>query len=354
MSDLHLPASYYFSEEFFRLEQEKIFKPMPRYHGHELMVPDSGSYHSLAQFDHSKCLINNGGKIRSVSNICRHRQAIMLQGSGEINSIVCPLHRWTYDLDGKNIGAPHFPGEMCRDLETSNLSSWNGMLFDGDCSNLFADLRDIPFAKALDFRDYVFHSYQVHNCDYNWKTFIEVYLDDYHVDAFHPGLGRFVDCEKLEWHFGQHHSVQAVGLADLSRTSTPVYKEWHKAVTRAHDGDLPKYGAIWMTIYPNIMVEWYPKTLVVSQLIPISPGKTANIVEFYYPEDIAYFDEAYISAQQAAYNETVIEDDEIAERMDRGRKSLFDTGREDQGPFQDPKELGIPKFYDFIHGMIRG
>ena len=26
----------------------------------------------------------------------------------------------------------------------------------------------------------------------------------------------------------------------------------------------PKYGAIWLTYYPNLMVEWYPHVLVVS------------------------------------------------------------------------------------------
>ena len=37
---------------------------------------------------------------------------------------------------------------------------------------------------------YVLDKVQVHECDYNWKTFIEVYLEGTtHVDPFHPGLG---------------------------------------------------------------------------------------------------------------------------------------------------------------------
>ena len=38
--------------------------------------------------------------------------------------------------------------------------------------------------------------------NYNWKTFIEVYLEDYHVGPFHPGLGQFVTCDDLSWEFG--------------------------------------------------------------------------------------------------------------------------------------------------------
>jgi hypothetical protein len=52
-------------------------------------------------------------------------------------------------------------------------------------------------------------------------------------------------------------------------------------------GEPPKYGAIWLTYYPHIMVEWYPHVLTVSTLHPVSPQKTLNVVEFFYPEEIA-------------------------------------------------------------------
>jgi len=31
------------------------------------------------------------------------------------------------------------------------------------------------------------------------KTFIEVYLEDYHVGPLHPGLGQLVTCAALRW-----------------------------------------------------------------------------------------------------------------------------------------------------------
>ena len=88
-------------------------------------------------------------------------------------------------------------------------------------------------------------------------------------------------------------------------------------------GEMPKHGAIWLTYYPNIMVEWYPHVLVVSTLIPRGVDRTTNVVEFYYPEDIALFEREFVEAEQAAYMETAIEDDEIAERMDAGRRVLY-------------------------------
>ena len=53
-----------------------------------------------------------------------------------------------------------------------------------------------------------------------------------------------------------------------------------------------------MLIYPNIMVEWYPQTVVVSTLYPLEPQKTLNITEFYYTEEIALFNEEYVQSQK--------------------------------------------------------
>jgi phenylpropionate dioxygenase-like ring-hydroxylating dioxygenase large terminal subunit len=50
----------------------------------------------------------------------------MLNGRGNANNIVCPLHRWTYDLKGELIGAPHFGETPCLNLSKTPLQSWNG------------------------------------------------------------------------------------------------------------------------------------------------------------------------------------------------------------------------------------
>ena len=65
----------------------------------------------------------------------------------------------------------------------------------------------------------------------NWKTFIEVYLEDYHVASYHPGLGNFVTCDDLTWEYGDWWSVQPVGVnRGLSRAGSPVYQKWHEQV----------------------------------------------------------------------------------------------------------------------------
>ncbi len=347
-----LPASWYSDEGLFALEKKLLFDAGPRYVGHELMVPEVGDYRTLEWMDHAKMLVRRDSGVELLSNICRHRQAIMYEGAGNTKNVVCPLHRWTYNLDGQLIGAPHFADKPCLHLSRQSLQSWQGLLFAGE-RDVARDLAGMKVATDLDFSGYQLHRVEMHECNYNWKTFIEVYLEDYHVAPFHPGLGRFVSCDDLTWQFGEHYSVQRVGINNaLARAGSKTYERWHMAVLDYYQGELPPHGAIWLTYYPNVMVEWYPHVLVVSTLIPQAVNKTLNVVEFYYPEEIALFEPEFIAAEQAAYMETAIEDDEIAERMDRGRLALTRQGRSEVGPYQSPMEDGMQHFHEFYRRVM--
>ena len=126
---------------------------------------------------------------------------------------------------------------------------------------------------------------------------------------------------------------------------SPAYERWQNALLKYRNGVPPQHGAIWLTYYPHVMVEWYPHVLTVSTLHPMGPQKTMNMVEFYYPEDIAAFEREFVEAQQAAYMETCVEDDEIALRMDAGRKALIQRGDDEFGPYQSPMEDGMQQFH---------
>ena len=352
-----LPVSSYFDDALFQRELKSIFQQGPKYVGHQLSVPEIGDYHALPQEAGGRALIRSERGVELVSNICRHRQAVMLQGRGSLNpqqkgsaggNIVCPLHRWTYAPSGALLGAPHFAQDPCLNLQNYALREWNGLLFEDNGRDIAADLANMGPRSALDFTGFKLDHVEMHECNYNWKTFIEVYLEDYHVEPFHPGLGNFVTCDDLSWQFQKEYSVQTVGIANrLGKAGSPVYKRWQEQLMQYRQGAVPEYGAIWLTYYPHIMVEWYPHVLTVSTLHPISPEKTLNMVEFYYPEEIVAFEREFVEAQQAAYMETCIEDDEIGERMDAGRKALYKRGDNEVGPYQSPMEDGMQHFHEW-------
>ena len=349
-----LSVSTYFDEELFRREQALILQPGARYLGHELSVPEVGDYHALAHEGEGRALVRTPQGVELVSNVCRHRQAVMLRGRGNTASnIVCPLHRWTYDLQGTLVGAPHFDHDPCLNLNNYKVRTWNGLVFEDNGRDVAADLARLGPRAELDFTGYVLDKVEMHECDYNWKTFIEVYLEDYHVAPFHPGLGQFVTCSDLRWEFGPHHSVQTVGVHQaLAKPGSEIYRKWHDAVLAYRNGEPPAHGAIWLTYYPTLMIEWYPHVLVVSSLHPKGPQKTLNVVEFYYPEEIAAFEREFVEAEQAAYMETCAEDDEIALRMDAGRKALYERGDDEVGPYQSPMEDGMQHFHEWYRAQM--
>ena len=359
-----LSVSSYFDEALFQRESSGIFTRGPRYVGHHLSVPHLGDYAALPHEAAGRALVHTQAGVELISNVCRHRQSLLLKGRGSLNAgtssgnIVCPLHHWTYSANspssidggpgslktGTLIGAPHFAQDPCLNLNNYPLQSWNGLLFEKnpDSRNVALDLAHIGPLADLDFSGHVLDRVEMHECNYNWKTFIEVYLEDYHVGPFHPGLGSMVSCDDLRWEFKEHYSVQTVGVANrLGRADatggSPVP---------------PKYGAIWLTCYPGVMVEWYPHVLTVSTLHPIGPQKTMNMVEFYYPEEIHAFEREFVEAQQAAYMETCVEDDEIALRMDAGRRALMQRGDNEFGPYQSPMEDGMQHFHEWYRRQM--
>ena len=370
-----LPVSSYFDPALYALEMQSIFQQGPRYVGHSLSVPNVGDYYTLPQEKEGRALVRNASGIELISNVCRHRQAVMLKGRGSLThddtgmhsgNIVCPLHRWTYSgahagqsgtQTGTLIGAPHFAQDPCLNLNNYSLQEWNGLLFEGNGIDVAGQLANLGPRADLSFDGYVLDRVEMHECNYNWKTFIEVYLEDYHVGPFHPGLGQFVTCDDLRWEMHEHYSVQTVGVANRlgkadASGGSPAYERWQNALLNYRNGVPPKFGAIWLTYYPHIMVEWYPHVLTVSTLQPMGPNKTMNMVEFYYPEEIAAFEREFVEAQQAAYMETCIEDDEIAERMDAGRAALLARGDNEIGPYQSPMEDGMQHFHEWYRGKL--
>jgi phenylpropionate dioxygenase-like ring-hydroxylating dioxygenase large terminal subunit len=353
-----LSVSSYFDDDLHRREMELIFQHGPRYLGHELAVPEPGDHYALPHEGEGRALVRTPQGVELISNVCRHRQAVMLRGRGNTgNNIVCPLHRWTYDLQGQLLGAPHFDKDPCLHLNRYRTRTWNGLVFEDNGRDIATELSGMGPASQLDFSGYVLDKVHLHECDYNWKTFIEVYLEDYHVGPFHPGLGEFVNCDDLRWEFGKHHSVQTVGTKKaLAKAGSDAYRRWHDAVLGyrhgRYDKVVPEQGAIWLTYYPNIMVEWYPHVLVVSTLHPKGPQKTLNVVEFFYPEEITAFEREFVEAQQAAYLETCIEDDEIALRMDAGRRALHERGDDEVGPYQSPMEDGMQQFHQWYRRTL--
>lgn len=356
MNGLQPPVSWYVDPSFLALERERVFGARPAYVGQASMVPEVGSYHVLEWLDDAWMLVRNGDGVELVSNVCRHRQAIMLGGRGTTRNVVCPIHSWSYDLRGRQQAAPHFAASPDLALPSRPLQSWNGLLFDPGSSgvDVAGELAGFSMAGSFDYSGYVYERTVVDRYPVNWKTFLEIYLELYHVEPFHSGLRGYADCrafEPADWEFGETWSNQVITLrTDVSRASE-AYRAYYKLVSELR-GRPPEHAALWFCSYPGLMLEWYPEALAVSFLLPVTASETRNVVDFFYPPEIVADHPEIVEAHQAAYDESAAEDREIVERIDRGRRALHAQGLDDAGPYQVPLEDGMVHFHRWLRQQV--
>ena len=197
-----LPAHVYSDRAWFDLEIERIFAAMWIAVGRLEQVALRGAFIRREIGNASMLIVGDGlGGARAFYNVCRHRGTRLCDAaSGTFaGSIQCPYHAWTYDLEGRLIGAP-----LMDDVEGFERSDyplrqaachvWDGHIFINLADNpppLSSQLHDLParFApwKMADLR-------VVHRAEYdvkaNWKLIVQNYNECLHCPVIHPMLNR--------------------------------------------------------------------------------------------------------------------------------------------------------------------
>ncbi len=195
-SSLSLPPQCYTDDDWLALETREIFNRGWIALGRQDRWPEPGAF---ATFDLAgtpiAVLRDNQGSLRAWANSCRHRGMKLLTGEGQCKVIACPFHAWTYALDGELISAPRM--ETCSDfglgeygLVEFRLGCHDGFVFvclDPDQRELadwLGDFSEIHYPWALE--QLVSTRVREFEVDCNWKTFIEVFNEYYHLPYVHP------------------------------------------------------------------------------------------------------------------------------------------------------------------------
>lgn len=356
-SSVGLPISWYFDPDILEIERRVLFGAGPKYSGHISMVKNDGDYFTLGGAQTGKLLVKNQGRPQLVSNVCRHRQAQMLTGCGHAKNIVCPIHNWAYDLNGRQVAAPHFDKNPALDLERTELAEWNGILFSGprDARHELAPLNNWT---ELDTSDYVLERIDEEEHDLNWKVFLEVYLEDYHIGAVHPGFRVFVDATDIRGAFqataGDRFFFEQVNVRwPIPPAATPKFAAYQKVLMDILAGQRPPYAAIWMCLFNGQLIEWYPFTVVVTTYTPLSPTRTRLRSEYFFDREIAQSRRDYVETGLAVLDEVTGEDHMAAETLQKGRRVLHAAGENLQGPYQTPMEQGLRRFHDCLRSLVQ-
>ncbi|HTG22702.1 MAG TPA: aromatic ring-hydroxylating dioxygenase subunit alpha [Reyranella sp.] len=97
-----LERDFYLASEVFAADLARIFHRHWVFAGYAFQVPRPGDFFTYKVGSESIIVLRDrAGVIRAFHNVCRHRGSrICKTEQGNAHRLVCPYHRWTYELDG--------------------------------------------------------------------------------------------------------------------------------------------------------------------------------------------------------------------------------------------------------------
>ncbi|MBE7552332.1 MAG: aromatic ring-hydroxylating dioxygenase subunit alpha [Anaerolineales bacterium] len=291
-----LPRQYYTSEQIFREETQRIFYERWLCVGRVEQIPNPGDYFVQQVGLESLIIVRTrAGEIRAHYNVCRHRGARLCShnSQGHVrDSLQCPYHAWTYNLDGQLIGAPHMnevPGFKKEDypLHSAHVYTWEGFIFINLASepqpfdDLFARLSEkfaawniakLRSARRID--------YQVQA---NWKLLVENYSECYHCPLVHPALSKLShymsgenDFEKGVFLGGYMELNQGSMTLDGATCATPLGDVGGEDLNRVY----------YYMLFPNLLLSLHPDYVMFHTLWPQSSGETHIVCEWLFDPEV--------------------------------------------------------------------
>jgi carnitine monooxygenase subunit len=109
------------SPDRLRLEEERIFRGAWHYAGPAKWVAEPGDRFPCRAGAVPVVVVRDRERVlRAFVNVCRHRGSEIVSERGRRETLQCPYHAWTYDLDGRLRAAPRSDREA--ELDASQLS----------------------------------------------------------------------------------------------------------------------------------------------------------------------------------------------------------------------------------------
>lgn len=336
-----LPAPFYVRPEAHEAETGHIFRRSWQLLGHAARVDGIGD-HLVAQIAGLPLLLVRAedGQLRALHNVCRHRAGPLAVCDGRgARSLRCRYHGWTYQLDGQlraateMQGVPDFDPGTVR-LPQARVGSWRGLVFaalDDSAPQLEVLLAAVDRRLgARDFSQYRFARRVSYDIECNWKTYVDNYLEGYHLPHIHPGLNRLLDYRSYQIETDIWSSLQFSPLEG--------------------SGPYAQGEAFYWFIWPNIMLNVLPGRLQTNQVIPLAPQRCRVEFDFYYPGELAGAElETVLEADLAFSDQVQQEDIAICEQVQSGLASgSYVCGR--LNPLREP---AVWQFHERVRAAWR-
>ncbi|MGH9536743.1 MAG: aromatic ring-hydroxylating oxygenase subunit alpha [Terriglobales bacterium] len=335
-----IPAPFYTDPGAFVQERKKIFARTWQVVGHRDQLAKPGDFFTSDLLGEPLLLVRGAqGELRGFYNVCRHRAGPPALGCGSRKLFRCGYHGWTYGLDGSLISAPEFEGQPGFDANQFALApiraeEWFNLIFvnlDSSAAPLAESLGQLPAqAERFDFAGMKLFERRTYEMHCNWKTYVDNYLEGYHLPSVHPGLNRELDynaytVEPHERHVRQFSPIRGAQPGD----ATPRrYQQARENLTTDY---------FW--IFPNWMLNCYPDNVSLNIVLPVDADRSLAIFEWYLPEK--ELDSAAAKASVEFSDQIQVEDVRICETVQKNLRSRsYQRGR-----YSIKQEKGVHAFH---------
>ncbi len=329
-----IPPACYADDGLLELERRAIFHEGWVVLGRADRWPNSGDYSALDIAGVPLIVLRNkAGDLRAFANSCRHRGSVLLEGSGQCNKIKCPFHWWTYDLDGRLKVYPRMENAVDFDPAENGLiefplASRHGLAFvsfaaePADIDGWLGDFDEWHAPWQLD--DLVTTRVREFEVACNWKTFIEVFNEYYHLPSVHP--------DSINWLYPEPDPADEVSGAYTTQFGATTGAAALMADDQAQA--LPvgsglqgrhRQGTRYTWIYPNLTFAASQDSLWMYQAFPLAANRSHIVQTIAFPSaSVALTDFEQRARHYYHRIDAALEEDlPFLEKQQRGLASRF-------------------------------
>jgi phenylpropionate dioxygenase-like ring-hydroxylating dioxygenase large terminal subunit len=327
-----MPPSVYTSPDFLKAELSDVFGRAWVCVGRASGLKERGDYIAFELAGQPILVLRDGeGRLRAMSNVCRHRMSTLVEGRGTARAIVCPYHGWTYNLDGSLRGAPAMGlnQAFCKDdyrLPPVRCEEWLGWIMvtlNPDAPPVADELAEVEaLVEDFDMGAYVETFRETHRWNTNWKVLAENFMESYHLPVCHSGtiggLSRLEDmvCPPGRRMFNYH----------------TILKDDTLKIALAHPGNTRLKGdrrrtTFLLSVYPSLLVTLTPGYFWYLSLHPHGAGQVDIVYGGGMSPDFAHSPEAqdHFAAVKKLLDKVNVEDRGCTEAVYRGLSSDLAT-----------------------------
>ncbi|MCO8171704.1 aromatic ring-hydroxylating dioxygenase subunit alpha [Pseudomonas sp. 21LCFQ02] len=378
-----LPGAVYNDPAVYEQDLEQIWHREWIFAGHTFELEKPGQYLTLQIGSYPIVVIRGkDGEIRAFHNACRHRGSkVCTEAKGKVAKMVCPYHKWTFELDGKLL----YAGHMGPDFNPADHH-----LNPAHCEVVHSYIYVCVAKVAPDFEKFrsavspFIGPHYLEDCKVafeaslvekgNWKLVFENNRECYHCDGTHPellnsfvenvsvqGLGGEEDLELAEhW-----NTCEAAGLASrinmdpngqfrmtripLNHGASSYTMDGKPAVARRLDrSGVNNIGALLYFNYPSTWNHFLGDHALSFRVLPLGPGETVVTTKWLVPKDAVEGVDYEIERLTKVWMATNDQDRMLVE----GAQVGVTSPAYQPGPYSPLVENGVCQFVDWYSELM--